>query len=257
MNENCIKLAYDKSIFYKVLNARSIQISSNVSYINAQKDKEDNIISLDLGGIHTITIKDKFEIKLLDRVSYYSINYIEEGGNNSYILLSHQRNKSTVYLLPMLGMYKTFYTGEYNVNYEGYLINCYITEDYKFLNLLYRFSTYETYKLLEGELMQHKQFVKHIDLKEYVVYKFKIPEVYLEDVNLFLHGKYSKMNNIYKNKIIAFNGYMPNHRVSSTLFKKEPLKRHWENYLDLKFDEHMELESKPNLKEEQFYEQIC
>jgi len=255
---NCIDLKHDRKIFYKVLNARAIQVSSNVPYIEEVKDEDDIITSLNFGGEYVLAIGEEFEVILQNNdktIKYkYEVNYIEESVNNSYIILSHQRNKSSVYILPLLGLYKPYYTGEHNLTHEGYLINCYITEDKRFLDLLYRFSTHQTYKFLEQDLIRHKQFIKLIDINSnYVIFRFRIPDERLSDVELFLQGKYSKMNDSYKRFIISFHGYMPNHRVPSTLFKKEQLKKYWESYLDIKLGENVELESKPNLEEETTY----
>lgn len=68
-------------------------------------------------------------------------------------------------------------------------------------------------KELEENFKTHPNFVENIDYEDYIIYKFKIPDKWLEDYSYCIDGKYSKISKVGKNTIL---GYLANEYGSET-----------------------------------------
>lgn len=245
------KLPNNKTIKVKTLDSCRIEIIPD-SYVEETYGEDNQIISLNIGGGLNIAVGDNFVSELETFKIPYKVNFIERCGlAKRYVLISHKRNKSCTYLLPTLMMKnytKSFFTGIDDLSNFGYLINCYI-KDNKFLNLQYRWCSNTSFRKMEMMFVDHPQYTLKCDNEEFVLFQFRIPDEFLNDVNLFLTGKYSKFTNKLKEQIIKFHRFLPGHRVSQTLYKKKELKVFWEKELAMRLDD-CELESKPIIKEE-------
>ena len=241
-----------RHLYYKVLDGRTIEVLSDVAYINETiegKPYNREITSLDFGGVLKITKEFDFETGILGKKSTYHITCIERLQDNPkrYALLTHKRNKSSIYLLPILGQNKEFFsfTGRYD-----YFINCYLTEDLQYLNLLYRYFSHDSYNHMEFRLTQHPKFCKHYEVgPNHVIMQFK-PNNLEIDAKEFLNGKYSKLTIQLKEKIVTFNDFNIEHHVVHILRKSEELRQRLSEFYDIKFSETDELESKPIYEEE-------
>lgn len=227
-----------KEILYEVINSRIIQITSTERIDPLTLNNEIKAISF---GDYFIQIDDEFDTKVPTLKNRYIIKYIQCINKNNYVLITHLRNRTTSYILPSLeGNYQSFYT-------NSYLINAYLSENLNFLNLLYRFNTHISYKQMELSLVRHKRFISFSDENNsFVLFKFKIPDEFLKDIELFLDGKYSCFSRKLKTKIQAFNQFDNKQRIVQTIFKDKQLKHSWEEKLAVKLDDKMELDSIPN-----------
>lgn len=91
------------------------------------------------------------------------------------------RNKSFSFLLPL-----------FKLRYYKNIINTYlgdVKEETAFNNNLYILSSEEDYYL-----SNNKNYIKHYDVPEGIMYVLKIPSEFESDYNQFLLGKYSKFN---------------------------------------------------------------
>lgn len=110
------------------------------------------------------------------------------------------KNISRAFILPMCGInYKTL---PKNFN------NCYITLDYDVILVFNREEYYDTvfYHFVEhvkSSLKSYRSYEEDID--EILIF-FKVPEVFRENFDLFIEGKYSKLTDGYKDIIISFYG---------------------------------------------------
>lgn len=247
------KLSNGKTIKVKTLDSCRIEIIPDVAFVEETYGEDKQIISLNIGGVYSIAVGGNFASELETFKIPYKVNFIERCGKDKrYVLISHKRNKTCTYLLPTLMMNKytkPFFTGiSDDLSNFGYLCNCYIKND-KFLNLQYRWRSNTQFREMEMVLINHPQYVIKCDSNEFVIFQFRIPDEFLDDVNLFLNGKYSKFTDKLKHQIIKFHQFIPGHRVSQTLYKKKELKAYWEKELAMRLDETVELESKPNKEE--------
>ena len=239
-----------RKIYFAVKDGRTIEIWSNVAYIKETFEgelDEKRITSLDFGGVHSIGIGYEFETGLLGKKNIYTIDHIEklQDQPNKYALLTHKRNKTSIYLMPMLIGTRTFFscTGT-----EDYFINAYLTEDLESLNLLYRYFNDESYNILENRLMTHSKFVKHFDTGPYhVIYQFQ-PEYLKEEAEKFLAGNYSQLALRLKERILSFHQYNVEHQVIKILQRSPEYKTILNNKYGIELSDDDELESRPNPK---------
>ena len=251
-----------KKLYYKVNNCRMITICSD-GYINEIYNSKKEIVSLDIAGNLSININEDFIVDIMGKSEPFKIRYITKDVKGKYILLTHKRNKTSTYLLPILSttnLYRPIYfqtklaltkaNNRHFYLYDDYLVNAYISKDKTKLELLYRFVNDETYKSLEDKLITHELFSKCIENDPYYTkFIFNIPQEYKYDVILFLEGKYSQLSSQLKSNIKKFFGENTDKsRVMQILEKSKILKSFWEEELAMSLNDDMELESKPDIK---------
>ena len=113
-----------------------------------------------------------------------------------------KQNYSTIYLLPMLGYKKDFFS-------DDEFISSYIEEDIsKKLVLCFVNSSSEEFKSLMWQLQQHEDFISinYDDNEKEVVVMFKISNQNEVDFNLFKIGRYTKLSNKYKEILLEYHG---------------------------------------------------
>ncbi len=114
-------------------------------------------------------------------------------------------NKSTIFLLPLLDFNRDFI----NKNMQS-LVNIYYhcEEDIDYNNS-YKDKVYCVFK---KDSFDHKkavnmyntpQFIGNIEKDNYLIFIFKVPEIFLNDYELFKKGMFSKMSAFYKARVIA------------------------------------------------------
>lgn len=239
----------NKEFSYEVINSRMIQITSLentiIPYMAPKIEWGKDIIALEIGDIF-MQLEDEFDMSEISVLKHnYKINHINCLDKNNYILLTHLRNRATLYLLPILDGNKDLFL------VDDYMINAYISENLNYLNLLYRFNTNISYKKLELELIKHKNFISLSDEnKSFVMFKFKINDEFQEDVDYFLEGKYSLFSEKLKKRIQFFNKFDKKQRIIQTIFKDSELKNTWEKELNVRLTEDIELDSIPIKSEE-------
>ena len=248
------KISNEKTMKVKTLDSCRIEIIPDVAFVEETYGEDKEIIALNVGGVLSIAVGDNFVSELETFKIPYKVNFIERCGlAKRYVLISHKRNKTCTYFLPTLMMNKTYtkpyFTGINNYSNFGYLCNAYI-KDNKFLNLQYRWCSNTPFKEMETILINHPQYVIKMDDNEFVIFQFRIPDEHLEDVNLFLSGKYSKFTDKLKKQIMSFHQLMAKHRIVQTLYKQDGLRKFWEKELGISLNDETELDSKCIIKEE-------
>lgn len=202
--------------------------------------------SLNLSDVRTIKVGDVIVVKITDKYNYYPINFITTS-ENGFLLKTHIPNKTSVYLLPCLEGSKTSFS------YNGYMINAYIDEDGKHINVLYRYFSDKFYKNIEFKLSQHKLYLSTKDINnEYVIHKFKIPEEHINDVVLFTKGHYSKLSKKLKDRILKFHNKSKSSELYGILHKTEEQRNKLEHYLGINLPKTCELDSRPDLCNEYY-----
>jgi hypothetical protein len=225
-----IKIEAGNEIKYTIKNANMIELYTNTIEVPEEINTETGEIKGITIGNKTIKVGDKFSHGYEEIPSSYEVSKIMKGGDpkvsfrHKYTILSHERVKTTDYILPCLGQTKGYF------DVEGYLVNAYLGKKDNKLYLLYRFAKTKFYDDLEKRLLNHPRLVK-IDnsIPGYDVFVYSIPEQHLEDIELFKKGKYSKLSDALKTKIKVFYGLNVKSNLWKILTKDESLIKELEN----------------------------
>lgn len=211
-------------ISYRIINGSTIELTSEF-YIEPVK-KEGELSELRVKD-EVVKLGHTFKFPIGDRQITYKISHIEKVNNSTYLLFTELRNRTSQYILPILGRLtledktRKEFTKDTANNIERYcndtyLINAYIEGSGEgiltgYLYLKFRFSPHRTYQTLEQAIVSiHPLYVKTIDLGDsYTYVKFRIPKEFMNDLNLFMKGKYSMLSEQLKRKIIQFYHLKP------------------------------------------------
>ena len=145
--------------------------------------------------------------------------------------------KSTFFIMPMIGyVWIDFDSKECEYNY---LINCYLSENKDRIILILDHIPEDKGQelfLLKNELNSYLESTSVDDENNEIVLTYKIPEIYLNDFNIFLNSKYSKMSQKYKAKLIGIYGretYKDDHRANQfdTLYPTRYKRKQLADYL--------------------------
>ena len=255
-----------KKITYTPLNSKTLELTTTgvITEICRSEDISREITSITIADTYRITKNGTVTIPFSDREVTYEINHILQIDKKTFLLLTHLRNKTTTYLLPSLGLLDLSSTAKTLNNktqeeirhycYNTYLINAYINpRNLGLLELVYRFSTHNTYKIFEECLMNHRGFIKIIDgfrQDDYVSFSIEIPEKFHTDVITFLKGLYSELSNELKQEIIRFHRASRKSRLYQVLHKDPKLREFLEKELMATIPKTKELDSIPDRNEE-------
>jgi hypothetical protein len=159
-----------------------------------------------------------------------------------------KKNKSSEFLLPMLGGNKTLFM------YDSLLENCYAgtNEDKNCIVLVYNYSDSLLYNKFERAIIRLRSFKKAFDADKYTVFIFKVPVYYKEDYKQFMAGKYSKFAIEYKLQILGFHDQEIEDRLGQILFRGDELRNKLEYELDALLPKDSELYSCLDMENEIF-----
>ena len=208
--------------------------------------KDDKIVSLAMPDDYFITVGDTLKIKG-DPYKVNIITKIKESKAITYHLKTAERTKSSIFILPMLSGTRGLFL------YDSNLINAFIgydtTQDH--IVLLYRWSADTLFAKFDLALKKFPTFVRSFDADpQHVVYIFSIPEAHEMNFKYFKEGKYSKLEDEFKLKILDFHNMGVDSALSKILFKSDERKRELEEKLAAEIPENSELLSIINLKDE-------
>jgi hypothetical protein len=172
-------------------------------------------------------------------------------------------NCSTLFLPNMIGI-------SYQYRKDFRLLNCYLKDesehvDYECFYCLFDPPDYIRFEEYLQSLSKSNFFVKVIDVNQYKIVHFAIPEKYKYDFEAFLEGKYSLFSEEFKAtfpKIIKTSTIDPRtgfpirtdvQSIPHMIINKDPsLKEYWETSLEVKLSEENEIWEKPNFEREKF-----
>jgi hypothetical protein len=239
-----IKLSPEKTLEIKPIDGKRLKIdTSSVAHLDIKR-QDGHIVSISLEGKHDLTLGDKFSIRIGTVISVYEIKYmIVEKEGKSILLFTSLPTKVSKFLLPLLGKSK------HQLRHYTYFVNAFLDTNLKHILLLYRFTGTDMYKTFESEMMSDPLFVKHIEHDTFhVMYKFRIPDKFEDDIHNFIDGKYSLFSKKLKQLIRKFYGGDEGSNIMSILNKSEERRKKLEELVGEKLPENSELESKPILK---------
>jgi hypothetical protein len=244
---NVIRLNNGKSLNIRAIDGRTLMIDTSSTAFLQKKTNEE-------GNIKIVIIEDKFAIKLGDEIqvrvgnvdSIYKIEYIiVSKEDKSIVLFSSLPTKTSTFLLPLLNKNKR------TLKFDSYFVNAFLDNKSEHLCLLYRFTGTQLYKDFEENMITDKLCVKHIEYDPYhVIFLFRIPEEFKQDVINFQEGKYSKFSKTLRQRIWKFYGQQEGAAVLQIVKQSPELKKKLEKSLGVKLPKGAELASIPELKKE-------
>ena len=208
-------------ICYKICNSTTMELTTD-KYVEPIV-KDSRIVELQIGD-DSVKLQQMFKIPVGNRTITYEVNHILKVNKNTYLLKTELQNKTTQYILPLLEKLqldkKTLKQFDSNSAQDlqrycknTYLINAYLGgESFDrldgYLYLKFKFSPHIMYQIMEEYITtSHPLFVKVLDQgDDYTYYKFRIPNEFHNDLFTFLEGKYSKLSNALKARIVTFYG---------------------------------------------------
>jgi hypothetical protein len=270
------ELPYGKKLYFTLMNSRTIEVSTDAPITKIEYTEGlDKKISKIFIGDYCIKLLDKFKIPIEDQE--YSVTYEansivkvtdDSSGLSKFLLTSHERNKTSVFLLPVLPklqltkkLSQLTLPTKIEISkycYNTYLINAYISQhNHGTLTLVYRFSNHQTYKLFEECMLGHTRLVKVSEGKSdfsYVLFEVQVETAFKEDVIRFLQGKYSQLSDALKSRILSFHNANKSSSLYGILHKTEAYRKFLSRDLNYPISEEMELGSKPDITKEYWYE---
>ena len=208
--------------------------------------KDNKIVSLAMPDNSFITAGDTVKIKG-DPNKVNIITKVEENNAIVYHIKTAERTKSSIFILPMLSGNRYLFL--YNAN----LINAFIGYDKvkDHIVLLYKWSMDTIFAKFDLALKKFPTYVRSFDADpQHIVYIFSIPEAHEMNFKYFKEGKYSKLEDKFKLKILDFHNMSVDSALSKILFKSEDRKKELEKKLNAEIPENSELLSIINLKDE-------
>ena len=249
VKENVIELQNGKKLEVHPVDACRLLINtSSIAFLDIVKDEQKNVQSVSFEGDKMISVGDQVKVRVgvVDTI-YNIVAIIIAKDKTSVMLFSSFVNKTTTYLLPLIG--KTKQTLKFN----SYFVNSFIDESLQYIGILYRFTGTQLYKEFEETIMKDKLYIKHIEYDPYhVMYVLRIPDEYHRDIENFLIGKYSQFSDNLKKRIISFHGINRDSFIYQVIYKSENLRRLMEKDLGSPIEKDSELSSVPVLDHEHY-----
>ena len=231
---------------FDIIGAGHIRISGGTNLIKPHYF-ENELVSLEFTngkviskGEH-LTIKNKpYKINLINRTKRKGILF--------YDLKTCNRNKSCLFVTPMLGGTKSLWF------YNKSLINTFIgikdeLEDK--IVLLYKTSKDPLFLKFIYTIQKFKAFEEIRDLdKDHLIIIFNIPKIHKKNFLKFKNGKYSQLSQLYKLKVLAYHNMSVEGIIGQILFKSKKRKRKLEKMIGMELPDGAEVYSVPNPKTE-------
>ncbi len=212
-------------------------------YVNG---KDGEIAALEMPGDYFVALGDAFEVNKKP----YKVNIIEKSIEKGVLTFNAKiadRTKCSLFLLPMLGGERHLFM------YNNQLLNAFLgyEENIDKIVLLYRWSSDPLFSKFEQALKKFEAFDSSFDPDPYhVVFIFNIPDKHKLNYEQLKISKYSKMDDLYKLKILDFHDMEIDETLGQILFRSSERRLDLENKLDAKIDKQSELLSVLDMNKE-------
>lgn len=244
---NPIKLSNGKTMKITVLNAVQLHLdASSIAFLSSKKNEDGDIISISFEDKLTIEKGESFSFKLGSVRTVYQVEYmIIEKKDKSVIVYTSLPTKTSKFLLPVLEKTKD------QLKIDSYFVNAYLDPTHEFICLKYRYTGSPLYKEFEKYMITDPLCISHLEHGKYhVVYIFKIPLKFNEDVVSFVEGKYSKFSKALKGRIKKFYGRQDSEPMIDVIERNKDLREQMGKYLGWELPKDSELASKPDNNKE-------
>jgi len=198
-----IELTSGVKIQLRVINPRLLTITPS-SALYEVFDKEGKLKCLDFDGEYTI---ERNQTVMVGVDKYKITEIIKSPDNDSrYELYTFKKVTNTAnFVMPFLGGNRLSF--RWGMEFTNAFISLEGCDHDGMIHLLYRFNGDRAYADFEESLKLREDFVSADDTDKYhVLYTFKLPKESAEDVELIMNGKYSRVSEKHKAKILEFHG---------------------------------------------------
>jgi len=240
-------------LHFNVINHRVINV---VASTKVEEKHSDNGNISELEFTNGIKIVPCVELNI--KGDFYKVKSIlkskPEQGLQGYLLYTSILNKTSTFILPMLGYNKSIF------KWDTSLMNCFVEVDGQpetddELHLWYRYIPSVEMESFEDFLTKHPMYLDMKDLdKHHALYRFSIPEEYVPDYKLIKEGRYSKITDLSKKRILDFHSSSIDKPLGKILYKAEDRKKSLEKQFDVEIDKDAELHDPFYQKDETFYD---
>jgi len=234
-----MELSNGIKIHFRAINPRVIKVRP----VDPQYeiiDEDGKLVGLNYNGGYFIS---QGTILTIGKQKYKINNIVKNktSPDEGYELYTFRKITTTAnFLMPLLGGTRS--TFRWNQEFVNAFIVDKESHDGTEISLLYRFNGNIAYSDFEESLKQRTDFVRIEDPDKFtVLYTFKLPEDYKEDIELIMKGKYSEITEIAKNKILKFHSSTKEKPIGQILYKCILRKAVMEKELKGKIPLHSEL----------------
>lgn len=256
MNNEIISLSNGSTVTLQVENARMIVLNPMLNSVE-RRDDDDNIFELNYIDEINFAIDKELNIKK----QIYKPRIIRKIENSNvrsgYYLFTHEINKSTNFIMPLLAPTSEATREHYRWND---FCNCFVGSEQdadwgEYIYLLYRFNPSKEFFNLEQYFDKRVDFIEKFLVDDFhALYKFKVSDNIKEDYDFILKGDYSKISDISKEKILRFH-FLPNDSPTyKILHKCDTRRKDIESKLEVKLPNDIELYDKFKVDNEIYLE---
>jgi hypothetical protein len=154
-----VNLSTTDKLLLEVIDASYVKLTLHVSDKSVDYINRRHIRSISINGKVYVDIdaQNRVFLKINEIWHSYEITRIEPISENVFALYTYPRNKSSLFLTPLLGENRLYFS------WDKYFVNAYLGRygqiEEGSLFLLYRFFNVEDYLTLEEKLKRHRLFV--------------------------------------------------------------------------------------------------
>lgn len=196
-------------------------------------------------------------IRLGKRLTPYlahTFTLVHNGNTKSLIIETCPMTKSSIFLPPML------FENRSQLRWNTEFVNAYIdyegSGDKLSICLLFRFNGTVSYAEFEEKLTRHPMYIDSIEPDKYhTLYRFSIPKSHVHDFTQIIEGRYSKLQDSYKRKILNFHTFSEAGETYGILYRTKQLQEEREfeyNLPEGSLDDAKELWDDFNIEEETY-----
>lgn len=182
-------------------------------------DEMGKLVGLDYNGEYLIS---KGTVLTVGKQKY-KVSEIKKSSNSAtgYELYTFRKVSTTGnFLFPLLGEDRNYW--RWNIEFTNAFIGDEYHHDGTEVSLLYRFGGTKNFSDFEAELLSRPDFISSSDPDKYhTIYKFKLNSKYLNDIKLIMSGKYSKISDAAKARILEFHGSDKTKPIGQVLYRCE------------------------------------
>lgn len=242
---------------FKYIDGKKILVSSKhkPTFKNISPNKLE-LLNIIINDDNLIKLGDKLPLKLTDKnkveySTYYIANKIYKNKPAEFQINEFDLNETSIFVTPLVLLTNDL------ANLDCF-INSYIRH-YKYENyigdqlyFIYRYSPFDYYDKIVSYFKNHPRFVEYFkdQDKRFDVFTIEIPKQYTNDVKLLMKGKFSKISNNAKMKILSYHKLGINSPIYDVLYRTDKLKKEKEKELGVIIPDDIDLRSIPSLEKE-------
>lgn len=164
--------------------------------------------------------------------------------------LKISKNRTCVYLLPSLG--SSVY--EFKNLVQAYVGDSEFPDEKRKLFVLYKVTREPWFNEYFKSIKTHNQYNRSYKVHEnYFMVVYDLTSSQQEFYDHFVNGRYSQLEDSYKDHILNFHNLSLHSEVGKVLHRSEHKYVEWEKRIGVEIPRTQEIGSMPNLEEEMFY----